>query len=81
MDACDRLAGRAFRRPDTGDVLSFGAKTAEWRRATGVRSMEWTCFDGKIAFRDGATTSEGGENPAGTRLCWEAYCYDAVPGP
>lgn len=80
---CELLAGRTFRRPDSGDVLSFGgANTAEWRRATGTRTLSWTCFDWKITFREGATTTtEGNINPLATRVCYESYCYDLVPAP
>lgn len=75
---CERLAGRTYRRRDSGDVLMFGATTAEWRRATGVRTLRWTCFDRKFTFQ-GAMTSEGTLTPSADRVCYDSHCYEYVP--
>ena len=62
-------------------MLSFGANTAEWRRANGTRTLSWTCFDRKITFREGAATTEGSIDPLVTGVCYESYCYALVPQP
>lgn len=76
--ACDQLAGETFRRGDNGETLVFGAKTVEWRRSFETRTMEWTCFDGKLSLSPGDPRSDGNVVPDGSWLRWDQGRFERV---